>query len=857
MLIKKITALILLIVGLSFLLSFVSSLDFSRTGLEGFIGEGVFEKRASSGENEVIAKKVPSSLVKADMCSLKNDTNPPQVPIFFVEGLNSYTNHLRLYTSSTYDHGVWIEDTVEYNDKQELTISFHSTRYKVTPIIEFKSHVPVAKDTVYVSLYAKYNRSSGVYYIDSCKTPYFAVSTAHSVDVTDASDEGFANISMDRSELNAIKKLALAVTKDAKTDYEKVKMIEKFLKTNYAYDPSYTIPENVDPVYWFLFKEKKGICKHFASAFVIMCNSIGIPARAVVGYLAEPTPENQTVFASQAHIWAEVKFKEGWVEFDPTPSPKRISTITEITYVDEAVKKGENFTVEGFVKTIDKSPVENGFVEIYLKKSKNDKKGILLDLVYFENGHFKADIPAPDLAGEFHVVAHYVGSLKYMESWSDPTIKIYSPPHFDVEIPDKVSTRLVITGRLLDYNGTGIPNADVIVRVDGVTAEKAKTDENGNFTAEITLDKGYHEIELYYPGSEFILPVSFKKKVEAGDVKVVISNTTVLADKNNNVSAIVLFNEKPLSNARIEIAWNNESVIAYTNDSGVLSFSITPRSVGILPIEFVVLGYREVKTLKSVAETNIEASYDGVLRIRVTDSLGNDVSGIIYVNGKKFLLRNGTAEIKMNGSRFEVYYPGDEFHLPARKIVDVSGFPLWISIIPIALAMAGVYLMLKRERIKIIIEKEMDDLPLIWRVGEEIRFRVECRDDFRVYVDGKPFDGNILRFDKEGEHVLRVERIKNGDLKEAKEVKIKIVDDYGKAIVEVFKELVNEVEKARKVNLRDATAREILELLQPCKAPNLLRLFELYRYGSRRGFTRSDFVESFKAYLELRRCIYA
>nr|MBA3777182.1 DUF3488 domain-containing transglutaminase family protein [Betaproteobacteria bacterium] len=39
-----------------------------------------------------------------------------------------------------------------------------------------------------------------------------------------------------------------------------------------------------DPVDFFLFKERRGFCEHYASAFVVLLRAAGIPARVVTGY---------------------------------------------------------------------------------------------------------------------------------------------------------------------------------------------------------------------------------------------------------------------------------------------------------------------------------------------------------------------------------------------------------------------------------------------------------------------------------------------------------------------------------------------------------------------------------------------
>jgi hypothetical protein len=82
-------------------------------------------------------------------------------------------------------------------------------------------------------------------------------------------------------------------------------------------------PPNVDPIEYFIFQRKKGHCEYFASALVAMCQSVGIPARIAMGYLATEYNEVSGQFivrASNAHAWAEVGLEPSrWVLFDPSP----------------------------------------------------------------------------------------------------------------------------------------------------------------------------------------------------------------------------------------------------------------------------------------------------------------------------------------------------------------------------------------------------------------------------------------------------------------------------------------------------------------------------------------------------------
>ena len=80
----------------------------------------------------------------------------------------------------------------------------------------------------------------------------------------------------------------------------------------------------------FLFRTRQGFCEHYASAFVFLMRSAGVPARVVTGYQGgerNTFGDYLIVRQSDAHAWAEVWLEErGWVRVDPTAAvaPNRI-----------------------------------------------------------------------------------------------------------------------------------------------------------------------------------------------------------------------------------------------------------------------------------------------------------------------------------------------------------------------------------------------------------------------------------------------------------------------------------------------------------------------------------------------------
>ncbi len=79
----------------------------------------------------------------------------------------------------------------------------------------------------------------------------------------------------------------------------------------------------VDPTIHFLFTTRRGHCEYFASGLAALCDSIGIPVRLVVGYLAmeyDDSSQRYVVRESNAHAWVEVQTgPHRWKTFDPSP----------------------------------------------------------------------------------------------------------------------------------------------------------------------------------------------------------------------------------------------------------------------------------------------------------------------------------------------------------------------------------------------------------------------------------------------------------------------------------------------------------------------------------------------------------
>lgn len=862
----KIPAFVLMLISLSLLLSFTSTVDLSKTGFSGFIGAGHDEAE------DIPQKAIPVSYEDSNMNDLNEESDPPQIPVFFVDGLNEHTYLLRLYTASEYSGGTWAEDNVTYDDKKALggtTI----TSYSVTPLKNFTRHIPVAKDTFFVTASADYNAETSTYMVNNLSSGYGAYSSAHEFQAENAVSN---NVDMNVYGENEIRHLTLRVTDGAKNDYEKAVRIKEYLQENYEYDTAHWTSSH--PVYDFLFKEERGLCKHFASAFIIMCRTIDIQARGVFGYLAKPVGYNQTVYASQAHMWAEVKFEENWMEFDATPPPPdKLPTDTGIDVIDETAERGSNFTVGGSVKS--EYGVPSGYVEIYLKKDKNEE-GSLVDIIPLEEGRFNRNVSVPDISGEYHVVAHYVGTLRYDDSWSDPIIRIYDTATLEADIPDVTSSDCQVTGSLHDYNGTAIENGTIYLKTFKLEQSgrikiqtnvyRTETNAQGTFQFDVQFEEqGEYIVNVSYPGGVYLLPSSVEKEVEVGDVRLYLNNTYAVRGDYWNTSGVIYFNDRVLNSMVTFRGLTN--TMAQDGEFNISTRIPSDFSLGRTKLRYEVsdMNYRSSVNLTVKAKTSLDVEVkkdqNWVVFVHVKDENGDPVSGRISIANHTVFAQGGVAKLETEElpEKFEVSFPGNEKYLGSSTTVDRTSFPYWVLVLLIPVAAFAAY---KLRFQKLIVVDWGSDLPPVWDVGEEVNIKVDLKNGgksiLRALLDGEGLEavGRSLNFkfvfQEPGNHTMVAERfLPNGKVKETRQLEIKIMS-YSDAIIDTFGDLVKIAEDKKNINLRDATAREVLKAIGTSDGDGkeLLNLFEYAKYGDE-VFTRDDFSTAYHAYLNICRGI--
>lgn len=114
---------------------------------------------------------------------------------------------------------------------------------------------------------------------------------------------------LDQNDTDILRPIAQNITKNTKTDFEKISRLAIWVNQNIAYDLD-AIHNPKDPL--FILDSRKGVCSDLSSLFVSLCRSIGYPARYVNGF-AYSSEDSSWV----AHSWAEVYLGK-WVPADPT-----------------------------------------------------------------------------------------------------------------------------------------------------------------------------------------------------------------------------------------------------------------------------------------------------------------------------------------------------------------------------------------------------------------------------------------------------------------------------------------------------------------------------------------------------------
>ena len=338
--------------------------------------------------------------------------------------------------------------------------------------------------------------------------------------------------------------------------------VKKYIQNAAEYDLYFTPEENSDSVIYFLTSSKRGVCRHFASAATVMYRALGIPARYVIGYMADTKANEWTkVTSKQYHAWVEVYIDgQGWVQLEVTGGgpggsggsggsggglnePKEdknqisISTASETKIYDTQPLVNQSYILLGKLNDGDYEVVNvTGYID-YIGRVENtadvtiyNKYGEDVTDNYDINLEFgDLIIQSPSEVKPILELTAASGTFTY-----DGTRKVYNKIKYDKE---SLPSGYKVTGQVESEGSNAGEHFSNIVK-DSVVI----TDENGN---DVTSN---YEL-IFNPGTVTIKKVNLTIKIEDAakvyDGKVLTSsNYSIISGslKNNN-KIVMVFEE--------------------------------------------------------------------------------------------------------------------------------------------------------------------------------------------------------------------------------------------------------------------------------------------------------------------------
>lgn len=131
------------------------------------------------------------------------------------------------------------------------------------------------------------------------------------------------------SETLAYMKKLIAENGFSANDPDIVSKVAEFIKGSAEYNMYYDAAMDTESnmIVAFLDKYKEGVCRHYASAAVLLFRALGMPARYTVGYAAHTDEGQYSEITTPGHAWAEVYIDGlGWicVEVTGTGDPENM-----------------------------------------------------------------------------------------------------------------------------------------------------------------------------------------------------------------------------------------------------------------------------------------------------------------------------------------------------------------------------------------------------------------------------------------------------------------------------------------------------------------------------------------------------
>lgn len=530
--------------------------------------------------------------------------------LFYVSG-NEDTVYLKNVVGTRYNGRYFkLEEETKrpyYEEDVEHQISGYDNRVKdgltIGPIVKFvPGFIPTSLYTDRVTIDEEdatnltYYPESDIFNSDSSFTSEYQVNTTHYdfstynlMNSEGINDDKYLQVP-DEITTRTID-LAYSITEGHDSPYEKAVAIRDYLVANYVYDKNYTMaPSAHEPIDWFLFEEKRGICANFNSAFTILCRIADVPTRIVSGYRVRDTSDKKVVKGSNSHCWMELGLDIGWITMDATPGVAQlnkngsnfVSTNTSITHIStHRIKKGENFTVAGTVTNSSGINVKGMDIKIYLKENKSSEfygfecgRGVVKDSKF----NVTCQVPGVMDVGDYHLVAHAVPNNIYDGSWSDPPVTVISDTNISLRVPETSyrNNTVYLDGKLTDEDDINLTGKSIGLYLDGEKVNDLTTDGYGNFSYNFKFSEfGNHAIQARYVGNDYYLNSSQTVDISIQRISSSSFEEVVAKGDQTDIEGKLMAGSVPVSHEEIELKFDErESVKSKTDETGSFVFEM-------------------------------------------------------------------------------------------------------------------------------------------------------------------------------------------------------------------------------------------------------------------------------------------
>ncbi|MFW6195928.1 MAG: transglutaminase domain-containing protein [Thermoplasmatota archaeon] len=546
------------------------------------------DKISPEGSNEMSPSRALFSVSGNEHTSyLKNVVGINYNGEYFELGNESFD----AYNSEDIDHDIYgYKESVNDNVTIDPIIEFYPG---FIPVSLYTDNVDIEEGMTNLTYYPEQN----IFYSNSNFTDDYSFKTTHhnfyesTLENADGINQEkylqFPDVISERT-----RKLANKITEGYTSPYRKAVSIKEYLMKNYNYSKNYTkAPDGHEPIDWFLFEEKKGVCANFNSAYAVLSRIADVPTRVVSGFRVPNTANETLVISSQSHSWIEVGLDIGWITMDATPGSAQggsgeaniIETETEITEVSKNnIKKGEEFFVNGTVNSSSGISVDGMNVKIYLKKNKSiEANGIQCGKGLVQNSEFNIECEMPRYidVGQYQLMAQAVTDNIYKESWSDPPVNVTSDTDIDFIMP-KITYRnntVGIKGKLTEEEGNyNLTFKPIQLYINNRKITELITDEYGNFSHELKFSQiGNYSVKVEYEGTEYYSSSSESKNISVKRITLDSFDNLIIVDGKTTIDGKLTVDSKPVSREDIELSLNDENhTNLYTGFKGYFSYGL-------------------------------------------------------------------------------------------------------------------------------------------------------------------------------------------------------------------------------------------------------------------------------------------